>query len=237
MKKQFVCFLLVFCLLGALGVTAHADSSSRDWSVTFTTANKLESIFSTTDAQKAVSGLQPGDDITFTIALTNRNADTADWYMINRVLESLEDNSVARNGAYTYRLSYRNAAGKNRVLFDSDTVGGEKDGATSQGLHQATAALEDYFFLDSLSTGQKGVLTLKVALDGETQGNAYKATVADLLLRFAVEKNNNSINVVKTGDDRNLMPYYIAMGLSGTLFLAMAIDSLVQRRKEGRGRV
>ena len=32
-----------------------------------------------------------------------------------------------------------------------------------------------------------GIITLEVALDGETQGNSYQDTLADLQMNFAVE--------------------------------------------------
>ena len=41
-------------------------------------------------------------------------------------------------------------------------------------LHEATDALEDFFYLDSQTTGQQGTIRLRVSLDGETQGNSYQ---------------------------------------------------------------
>ena len=72
------------------------------------------------------------------------------------------------------------------MLFTSDTVGGENSGSRV-GLKAATSGLEDFLYLDTLSPGQKGVLTLRVALDGETQGNDYMNTLASLQLNFAVD--------------------------------------------------
>ena len=41
--------------------------------------------------------------------------------------------------------------------------------------------------LDTLAKGDKGRITLEVELDGETQGNDYQNTLADLQMNFAVE--------------------------------------------------
>ena len=77
-----------------------------------------------------------------------------------------------------------------QTLFDSDTVGGENGTTveeTLEGLHGATSALKDFFYLDTVNNGEGGIITLEVALDGETQGNSYQDTLADLQMNFAVE--------------------------------------------------
>ena len=49
-------------------------------------------------------------------------------------------------------------------------------------------SLEEFFYLDRLVPGGDGIVTLKVELDGETQGNTYQNTLASLQMNFAVEK-------------------------------------------------
>lgn len=68
------------------------------------------------------------------------------------------------------------------VLFDSDTVGG--DGG--DGLYEATDSLDEFFKLCTMAPGGSGYVTLRVKLDGETQGNGYQNTLAKLRLIFAV---------------------------------------------------
>ena len=73
---------------------------------------------------------------------------------------------------YTYRLFYTDKDGAVETLFDSDTVGGEYDSVDDmlthmgEGLHSATNALKDYFYLDTIHNGEGGYITLEVALDG-----------------------------------------------------------------------
>ena len=43
-------------------------------------------------------------------------------------------------------------------------------------------------FFTRLESGKSGIVTLKVVLDGETQGNTYQNTLASLQMNFAVEK-------------------------------------------------
>ncbi len=237
--KKLLSILTALCLLAALTITASADhfTGQEGWHVAFTANETMQSNFRTADYNDPVDGLQPGDDIVFEVSLVNEHAETTDWYMTNEVLHSLEDrsaNAATGGGAYTYVLTYVNVDGVERILFSSDTVGGEIISAAGEGLHEATGALKDYFYLDTLASGQTGRILLRVALDGETQGNDYQNTLADLQMNFGVELDKGTTTIVVTGDRTNLLPYFIAMGVSGILLLILAIDS-VRRRKKRRG--
>lgn len=252
MKRIWMALLLILCLTFGMtqGVSAETFYGNSDWKVTFTGEKKMESNFRTADLNDAVGGLQPGDNIIFTMNLSNANDTATDWYMTNKVLYSLEDRSANRGtsgGAYTYVLTYTDKNGAVNTLFSSDTVGGESVSAAGEGLHAATDALEDFFYLDTLTKGQSGKITLEIALDGETQGNDYQDTLADLQMNFAVELNENPTvtpndnprtrsdertDIVRTGDELRLLPYFLAMGGSGILLLLLGIYSLRQSRKE-----
>ncbi len=198
MKKKLRNHLLGFFLAAGLAVSmpaaAYGETSygSSDWNVFFTEDNKMESTFRSADLDEVIYGMQPGDNVIIELQLKNKNPRTTDWYMTNEILYSLEDRSAnagTNGGAYTYKLTYTDKNGEENILFDSDTVGGEGSGESGagEGLHQATNALEEYLYLDTLAEGGKGHITLEVALDGETQGNDYQDTLADLQMNFAVE--------------------------------------------------
>ncbi|HBA47394.1 MAG TPA: hypothetical protein DCZ91_06270 [Lachnospiraceae bacterium] len=252
MKRRLISLLLACSCLGGIAMDVRAEDYHGEdgWTVSFTAENAMESNFRTADMDDAVSGLQPGDSITFELDLKNENQDATDWYMTNKVLYSLEDrsaNSDTAGGAYTYVLVYKDHMGAETVLFSSDTVGGENTGLGGEGLHGATGVLDDYFYLDTLASGQTGNITLVVALDGETQGNDYQDTLADLQMNFAVELNvtpadeevpgepTRRTKIVRTSDESDLGGLFIAMTVSGLLLLAMAIYSLRQGRKEKKG--
>ena len=211
----------------------------------------MESNFKTADLNDAIYGIQPGDNVILAIQLKNANSATTDWYMTNEVLYSLEDrsrNAATEGGAYTYKLLYTAADGTETTLFDSDEVGGENVNGAGEGLHQATDALSDYFFLDTLKKGQSGKVTLEVALDGDTQGNDYQNTLADLQMNFAVELNETETTPaartpgtpgtpgrpVKTGDERTLTPFIIVACVTGTLFLLLALLGMRESKEEKR---
>ena len=231
MKKKVFAFLLVFILTLSISATAfavHYDGTAG-WTVTFTGNAKMESNFSSGSVQDAVSVLLPGDDITLTITLVNNYKEEVNWYMMNNIIKSLEDSSSASGGAYSYVLQYNGTD-----VYKSDRVGGELGSKTApEGLHEVDGALKDYFYLDTMAPGGTGKVTLTVTLEGETQGNSYQKTLADLTMRFAAELTPTR-TVVRTGDTTSFNAYYIGMGITGLLLLALAVDGLVQKKKAGR---
>lgn len=237
MKKHIIRTLAALCMTAVLTVTAFADTSygGDGWGVTFTGDEKLESSFQTTDLARTIAGLQPGDEAIITLTATNEHSDSTDWWMRNEVLSSLEDGSIAAGGVYSYRLSYTGADGRETVFFSSDGVGGESE----DGLRSATTNLDDYFYLDTLEQNESGYLTLLVALDGETQGNSYQNTLADLQMEFAVELHQDTRGTVtrilggpKTGDSSELLPYVIIAGISGVTILLIALWGRKNRKEE-----
>lgn len=263
--RKIMTALMAIGMIASMSVTAYADElkGASGWYVDFTAENKLDSNFKTKDMDEAVAGMQPGDAITFHVDVKNSNSASTEWYMSNEVLYSLEDrsrNGATGGGAYEYELVYTDSKGRENILFSSDTVGGENVSLAGEGLHEATDALEDYFYIDTLAKGQGGHVSLRVELDGETQGNDYQDTLADLQLNFAVtaapdtptkprdpdnpEEPDEPIPdepvpgtpwVVKTGDDTDLGPMNILMIASGTGFLVLAIWGIMDRRKEKGG--
>ena len=235
MKKKVLAFIVVLSLILALPLTVSADhlSGRSDKRVEFTKDEKLVSNFSSSSLADEARGLQPGDDITFTITLINTSGKTADWYVLNEIVNSLEDTQKkAAGGAYSYLLTYAPSAGTPVTIFDSKKVGGELKENEPEGLHVVDTALKNYIALETMRTGKSGVVTLKVSLDGETQGNSYQDSIADLRLRFAVEVTPTG-KIIKTGDESiKLSPFYIGMAVTGVLFLALAVDGFLQRKRQ-----
>ncbi len=256
MKKKWMGWLLACSMILGNAATVCAEDYKGDpgWAVNFTGSN-MESNFNTSDINDAIYNLQPGDSIDISVALKNTAEKETDWWMTNKVLQSLEDSQkVAASGGYSYVLTYRPFQGEAETLYSSDTVGGERTGETGagEGLHQATESLSEYFYLDTLKAGEQGMISLRVALDGETQGNTYQDTLANLTLNFAVEERRtpNPVPVrdqegeepggetparkpPKTGDDSNLMLYVWISLSSGLALLVLALYSLRKAGKKG----
>ena len=76
MRKRILGILLVLLCMIHLSPVASADhlSGKEGWNVAYTAGGKLESNFHTDEYSDSIKGLQPGDDITFSITLKNENA-------------------------------------------------------------------------------------------------------------------------------------------------------------------
>ncbi len=251
MKKKLLSVILSVGLALCFPITAMAEtvSGSDSWNVKFTPEEKMESTFKSSEMADTISGMQPGDTAIFTVKLANNNDTTTDWYMTNKVLQSLEDHSGNKGtsgGVYTYLLTYTDSKGAVSTIFDSETVGGDNPSPGGIGLHQATNSLEDFFYLDTFEKGKGGTITLKIELDGETQGNDYQDTLADLQMNFAVmmrtagERDDHGGDhiepkIVRTGDEFNRNIFYIISAAAGLGLIALAIVGMNDRRKQQKG--
>lgn len=251
MKKKLLSVILSVGLALCFPITAMAEtvSGADSWNVKFTPEEKMESTFKSSEMADTISGMQPGDTAIFTVKLGNENDTTTDWYMTNKVLYSLEDRSKNKGtggGAYTYLLTYTDSKGAVSTIFDSESIGGENTSKAGVGLHQATDSLEDFFYLDTLEKGKGGTITLKIELDGETQGNDYQDTLADLQMNFAVMLrtagehddhggDNIEPKIVRTGDEFNRNIFYIISAAAGLGLIALAIVGMNGRRKQQKG--
>jgi len=253
MKKRLFCVLLVLIVLSGLSLSAYAEDApirvGQGWSVVFNTSNRLVNNPANMSLSSELSGLQPGDTMVLSIPIQNENSNTVDWYMWNFVQKTLEEITTglaATQGGYSYILSYTgdgtrvydDAGNELRTieLYDSEKVGGDQQITTRKGLKEATSNLEDYFYLATLAKGQGGQVDLTVHLDGESQDNNYQDTLARIQFRFAVELASNpespgtpTRNVVRTGDDYRLTPFYIGMLVSGLVLLYLVLDAITDR--------
>ena len=259
-KKILPVLALTLALVMGMSASVLAESYEYNGTCTFNGKEMVEDFSSSTIAD-AVSNLQPGDDVTFTVQYVNGSNESTDWYMENAVAQTLEKtnaarknanvsgNSTAENGGYTYELIQYDKNGKENVLFSNSGVGGDKGKVTDlndpnkklEGLEPSTNALDDWFYIDTLSKkGQNGKVVLHVAFDGETEVNDYMDTDGELNVRFAVELtpkgNTPSGKAVKTGDQSNLL-MWAAIGLvAGLLMLVFAFLSRRGDRKSAQGK-
>ena len=242
-KKKWTALLLAGMMaVMMIPQAVLAKDVTANWKVTFTSAGKMESTFKSKEVNEKVSGMQPGDSVSFTVTTASEYAKATDWYLKNDVLHSLEESTKAAKaggGAYSYKLVYKdNTKNKEVVLFDSDTVGGDN---ANEGLKDATSSLDGWTYLGSLTKGGKGgTVTLTVLLEGETQGNRYQDTAADLELKFGVEipaeKKANGSSIItrnaKTGDSNRMLLYGILAGAAGIVLLVYAILAAKRRKEE-----
>lgn len=120
-------------------------------------------------------------------------------------------------------------------------------GNGQEGLLEANDGLNDYFYLGNLAPGEKGKVNLEIALDGETQGNDYQRTMAEVAMQFATEiadpgtvKEEDKVvhktekkRIVNTSTLTNRLPWLLLSAASGLVLLILAILGLKERKKEG----
>ena len=227
MKRLGLSILTALVLLLSLTVTAVAaePDNNEDLGSLEYTGTKLIASSDFADLNDYLSGMEPGDSVLFTVTLKNNGTEDADFWMKNDAIQSFEDNSEASGGAYTYILSFNG-----EELYNNETVGGDvaDDLAKRGGLHEATEALKEFFFLDTLKSGDSAKVTLYVALDGLTQGNSYQDELSKINLTFGVENHT-----VPTGDQTKTLPFYIALAASGAVLAVVLVVLAIRKRKGG----
>lgn len=216
--------LLVLCLSGVVSAAA------ADGTVTFD-GSKVTVSYNGTSLTDTFSGMNPGDDVTFAFQLSNTSGKSSDWYVENTIKKAFEDSAAASNGAFAYEIAYTDPKGTRTVLYTNDTVGGETGGNAPKGLHQATSAMEDYFYLGSLADGEHGTFTIRMAIDGETLSNSYQKTLADLEVNFGVETADGAVTSNPRTGDLSDITLWLAL-LAGTAII-LALLLLSKYRKEG----
>ena len=227
MKRLGLSILTALVLLLSLTVTAVAaePDNNEDLGALEYNGTKLIASSDFADLNDYLSGMEPGDSVLFTVTLKNSGTEDADFWMKNDAIQSFEDNKKASGGAYTYILSYNG-----EELYNNETVGGDvaDDLAKRGGLHEATEALKEFFFLDTLKSGDSAKVTLYVALDGLTQGNSYQDELSKINLTFGVENHT-----VPTGDQTKTLPFYIALAASGAVLAVVLVVLAIRKRKGG----
>lgn len=243
MRKIHLSMILTLAVLMvmSLAISVSAESYKAEGHCYFNEAgNDIVCDFDADTLVKNMSELEPGDDFTFRVEFSSRYKDKTHWYMRNEVLKTLEEEyDRANNGGYTYRLTHippADSGKRKQVLFSNEEVGGEykmpaDDPTDGEGLHQATNATEEWFYIEDLTKGQKAYTELYVKFDGESEVNDYMDTAGKLMVAYAVEKDTvKPGRKVKTGDDTDLLTPVLTM-IAALLLLILTFISFRKDRK------
>ena len=234
-RNKIMILLLSAVLVLFMSVPAFAVNNVLDPGTCDFDGESLDASFDNGTLLDEISGLEPGDSLEYTITYKNSSDETVEYYMLAKTLQTLEDSQdAAKNGGYTFVLKDSGPNGET-VLFDNSKVGGDTTIVNLKGLKQATNATQEYFFIHELKPGEIGQTYLKVALDEETQANAYMDTVGKLKVAYAVEipgSGKNYENNPKTGDPSDLLKYILMMTVA-VLIALLAFVSWRRDRKDG----
>lgn len=176
------CAVALACSIG-FSSTAYAETESVSWNVTYSAEKQMVSDYNQESINQALSHMQPGDSFTMKVNLRNLSDTSTDWFMNSVVETTLEEYSKASDGAYTYTIKYND-----EKIYASDMVGGDK----SQGLKEVPGLTGKWFYVATLGSGDTGLVSIEMSLDGETQGNTYMNTYGELNIAFAVEDSTGA---------------------------------------------
>ncbi len=238
MRKYHITAVLLMSMILMVGLSSAcwANSYKFDGNCKYN-GSEITSNFSTEEWAAEQAGMEPGDELHYTVKYKNKSDETTYWYMRNSVLDTLEESKEqAENGGYTYTLKNIGPGGKKTTLFDNSEVGGETKKADLEGLKQATNATGEYFFIQELKPGETGTTTLYIKLDGETEVNDYMDTKGAVMLSYAVEKEGEGKTIVqhvpRTGDPTNILIFALIMAAA----VAAAILAILSWRRDRRRR-
>ena len=155
MRMKHTMMILTMSVLLLLGMTisVSAESQTVNGHCWFDGGSTIESDdFDSNTIATKVRGLEPGDDVTFRVEFKNKYKDTTYWYMKSQVMKTLEQSfDRSENGGYTFKLTHIKPNGDRQVLFSNEQVGGDAKVAGMEGLHQATNATKEWFFIQKLA--------------------------------------------------------------------------------------
>ena len=259
MKRKMMCLVMAAVMTVGMGTTVSAEDfqGERSWRVEFN-GDGVESNFRSSELAEEIYRIQPGDTIQLQVGIGNTGSGETDWYMTNEIVSTLEEaQASASGGAYEYRLSYTDSEGAVTDLYSSDTVGGDENVNGQEGLHEIAGAPGEYFYLERLKQGESGMVTLWMRVDGETQGNDYQDTLAQLQMNFATEiaqpetvqgedkvinrtvkeedKTVYRTQRVKTGDESRILLYSVIALASGLALLGAGIVILKKKKNHEEG--
>lgn len=237
--KKITVLLLALMMTLAMAQIAFAEANTYDGGTYSYNGSTITNSKANAAIDNEIAGLQPGDEMTFTFTYKNDSDESTEWYLENTVVKTLEEQSSAANGGYTYELVNNGKKEGPVTIFSSNAVAGdnnENPDKKNTGLKTATDATGDWLYIDTLAAGQSGTTTLKVALDGESQANNYQTTNGQLRINYAVaetpEEDVVVYKTVKTGDETNIA-LMAAIFVGALLLLILAILSYRKDRKDG----
>lgn len=254
MKKRILCLVMGLVLTAGMSMTVCAEDhqGASGWTADFN-GKEIATNFRDNQISDAMNEVLPGDSIELNVTVKNSAENETDWYMTNEIIQTLEDTqNTASGGAYEYRLTYTDSTGAVTELYNSDTVGGENLAGGEEGLRTIAGVPGEYFYLDRLAKGGTGRVTLWMRVDGETQGNGYQETLAQLRMNFAVEVvpeavvrtevshrvntvsgGTQIVTTVQTGDTAPLMIWSAVALCCGMVLLAAGMAAWKKNREKG----
>jgi LPXTG-motif cell wall-anchored protein len=142
--------------------------------------------------------MYPSETRTAEIKVVNNNSHTAEFFISQDTIQTLEDSVKASGGAYIYTLSVGSSADTATTLFTT-AVGGysSSQAASAAGLDDVTE-IEDYTYFAKLANGESTNIYLTLHLDGEGIDTNYANALGTLEFNFRAYYDDSRRTVVES---------------------------------------
>lgn len=214
-------------------VAAYADN-------TVITLDKSATKFTTIDQDLDFQDMEPGEERTATLTMTNDSDGEMDFYICGEITYNIADQSEDKannNAIYELQLS---KSGQADPFFDG--MIGSKENKELTKSNTGLEYLKDDTLLATLGKGESTSVTIQLKLDGDSLENAYMNKAGQIRLNIRTSQsaglsgNNNgnsllSFLTVQTGDTTRIV-LYVLIAIAAVAVLAGVL--IAGRRKKNR---
>ncbi|WP_195268131.1 hypothetical protein [Eubacterium sp. 1001713B170207_170306_E7] len=234
MKKKSITLLITLALLLATALPAFASET-----ITFKGASE-KFVRDVTGNAEDFTGMLPGESRTISLTLINEDSSEMKFYMSAEILDNIARKTADSQAVYDFVIS------KNGVPFFTTVIGG--------GTAKNTSAGEKYLdesnniLLDTLAQGQSDVISIRLALEGNSTENSYMEKTGQIQLVFTASTPDNPTggNIIErlvqtitnpgaTGPNTGLngaSPYMLFAGACVVIAVVIIIILIVTRKKK-----
>lgn len=231
-KQVFAAIAAALLVMGQAFPALAAD----DTTITLDSTAKQ---FVTVEKDLDFQNMEPGEERTATIVLSNDSAASMSFYISGKMIKNIADAGTTNKWAvYELKLTKDSAA---TPFFDG--VIGSDENSKLEGNENGLSYLADDTLLATLAKGESSTITISLKLDGDSANNAYENQEGKILLTVSasVPTENNPGTITKTNVIRKLITAKTGDGTPIGLYVTVAaaaliliIVMLVFRRRSGK---
>ena len=139
------------------------------------------------DFAENFSDMYPGESRIQEILIQNNDNRDVEFYLQPSVLQSFEETVDASGAAYNISLKLHTKDAVYTLFGGTEEDDSARIGGDEQGLGNLNAAIEGWIFLTRLQPQETASLEMMVALDGESNTNAYQDALGTFQFEFGVD--------------------------------------------------
>jgi hypothetical protein len=240
MKKKIIVGLVTALLIVCSVGTAFAQDSPL---ITF--KGESEKFVESVTGDTSFTNMEPGETRTMNLTLKNEDASEMSFFMSAEILDNIAA-ATGTNGTAVYDFTLA----KNGEVFFSTVIG---DGKVNTSIGKEYLSSDNNILLDNLSQGQSDVITVTLALDGDSTNGTSTMSTGDTLNTSGYMNKEGQIQFVFSaatpvtpgGSVVQTITNYVNQNVNtgigasvtgiviGAILIAVAVILIVKRRKAG----